>query len=102
MKNCPTEALGRNEEWLVFAKEEKHVRCKNCSEICVIAAIRFNPERKNPQICSFFMVEWQKSAEYRFCFLETTFGYSVLVFGLEACLFCSLDYFIRSTLKSTK
>lgn len=52
MENCPTKALERNEEGLVFVNEEKCIECEKCSETCVIGAIKFHPERKTPLICN--------------------------------------------------
>lgn len=51
MGKCPTRALARNEEGLIFVKEDKCVGCEICSQACVIEAIRLHPERNTPQIC---------------------------------------------------
>jgi len=52
MENCPTKALERNEEGLVFVNEKKCTGCTKCSEMCIIGAIRLHPERRTPLICN--------------------------------------------------
>lgn len=52
MKNCPTEALERNEEGLVFVNEKKCIGCEKCLATCTIGAIKLHPKRKTPLICN--------------------------------------------------
>jgi len=52
MENCPSEALERSKDGLVFSKEEKCVGCGKCLETCIIGAIRLHPERNTPLICN--------------------------------------------------
>jgi carbon-monoxide dehydrogenase iron sulfur subunit len=52
MENCPTKALERNMEGLVFVDEKKCVGCKKCLDMCPIGAIKLHPERNTPLICN--------------------------------------------------
>lgn len=52
MESCPTEALERNEEGLVFVNDEKCTGCKKCLETCIIGAIKLHPQRNTPLICN--------------------------------------------------
>ena len=51
LDNCPVGALERNEEGLVFVKEEKCVGCELCSENCAMGAVKLHPCRNMPLIC---------------------------------------------------
>jgi carbon-monoxide dehydrogenase iron sulfur subunit len=50
MKNCPTKALKRNPEGLVYVNEEC-VGCGKCMETCRVGAIKLHPEKHTPLIC---------------------------------------------------
>ena len=50
-EDCPTEALERSEEGLIFVNEEKCVGGGICSETCTIGAIRLHPKKDTPLIC---------------------------------------------------
>ena len=51
MENCPTEALERGREGLIFVDGEKCVGCGKCLEICIIGAIKLHLEKSTPLIC---------------------------------------------------
>jgi Fe-S-cluster-containing hydrogenase component 2 len=51
MENCSAEALERGEDGLVLVNEEKCVGCRECSETCIIGAIRLHPEKNTALIC---------------------------------------------------
>ena len=51
MENCPTEALERNKEGLIFVEEEKCIGCGKCADTCTIGAVKLHPERNIPQVC---------------------------------------------------
>jgi len=50
METCPSKALKRNPEGLIYASEDC-IGCGKCVETCLIGAIKLHPERHTPLIC---------------------------------------------------
>ncbi|MGA2766914.1 MAG: 4Fe-4S dicluster domain-containing protein [Candidatus Bathyarchaeia archaeon] len=50
METCPSKALKRNPEGLIYASEEC-IGCGKCVETCLVGAIKLHPERHTPLIC---------------------------------------------------
>lgn len=50
METCPSKALKRNPEGLIYASEEC-IGCGKCVETCPFGAIKLHPERHTPLIC---------------------------------------------------
>jgi len=51
MENCPSKALERDVNGLVFANEERCIGCGKCVETCPSGAIKLHPQRQTPLIC---------------------------------------------------
>jgi carbon-monoxide dehydrogenase iron sulfur subunit len=51
IESCPSKALDRNPEGLVYVKGEKCIGCGKCVEACCVGAIKLHPERHTPLIC---------------------------------------------------
>lgn len=51
MEKCPSKALERNAEGLIFVNEEKCTGCGKCAKACVVGAIKLHPEKFTPLIC---------------------------------------------------
>jgi len=52
MESCPSNAIQRKMNGLVYVEEEKCVGCGECVESCVIKAIKLHPEKNFPLICN--------------------------------------------------
>jgi carbon-monoxide dehydrogenase iron sulfur subunit len=51
MEICPSKALRRNSEGLIYANEEECIGCGKCVKACQVGAIKLHPERHTPLIC---------------------------------------------------
>jgi carbon-monoxide dehydrogenase iron sulfur subunit len=51
LENCPSEAVQRSSNGLVYVIEENCVGCGKCVKACVFGAIKLHPEKCTPLIC---------------------------------------------------
>lgn len=51
MESCPTKALKRNNDGLIYVEQEGCVECEKCKQSCLIGAIKIHPESNIPLIC---------------------------------------------------
>lgn len=51
METCPSKALKRNLQGLVYVNEEECSGCGKCVKACRVGAIKLHPERHTPLIC---------------------------------------------------
>jgi carbon-monoxide dehydrogenase iron sulfur subunit len=51
MGNCPSKALERKADGLIFVNEKKCTGCGKCLKTCIMGAIRLHPRSHIPLIC---------------------------------------------------
>jgi Fe-S-cluster-containing hydrogenase component 2 len=51
LETCPSKALKRRSDGLVYADEERCIGCGKCVKACPVGAIKLHPERNTPLVC---------------------------------------------------
>lgn len=51
VKNCPSNAMRRSREGLIYVDEKKCTGCGQCVKTCYLGALRLHPEKRSPLIC---------------------------------------------------
>jgi carbon-monoxide dehydrogenase iron sulfur subunit len=51
LENCPSGAIERGSDGLIFVAEEKCVGCGKCVKLCRFGAVKLHPTKHTPLIC---------------------------------------------------